>query len=218
MNDEVNLKATATHELMHFFQSLYDPRNRFSKAKFESPTWWLDEATAVWSEELTASQGASFISAARLGNELQPYTGNLGVKPTDPQSFGYRMSVMIKYIVKNYGGSYMRSIYEKVATGSKPADAMREALGKFYWEWYGLFMANYTSGTLSSDLTLSVILGSKPQIYKFENKTDTVKSISLAFNQLETKLFKVQIDENALDDESSLGVSSNYPGYEYFAI
>lgn len=218
LNDEVNLKATATHELMHFFQSLYDPRNRFSKAKFESPTWWLDEATAVWSEELTATQGASFISAARLGNELQPYAGNLSVKPDEPQNFGYGMSVMIKYIAKNFGGSYIRSIYEKVAAGSKPADAVREALGKFYWEWYGQFMANYTSGSLSSDLTLSVILGSKPQAYKFENSSDTVKAISLAFNPLETKLFKVQIDENALDDESSLGVSSNNPGYEYYAI
>lgn len=218
LNDEVNLKATATHELMHLIQSLYDPRYRFSKAKLESPTWWLDEAVAVWSEELTAASPSGYISAARTGNEWMPYAGNFGVRPDDPQNFGYGMSALIKYLVKNNGPGVIRDIYDKVAKGRKPAEAIYEGTGKFYWEWYGQFMAAYTAGSVYADLTPGIVLGSKPQTFKFESSSDTVKSVSLSFNPLETKVFRVQIDAGVLNDDSGLGVSSTIQGYEYYAI
>ncbi len=218
LNDDVNLRATAIHELMHLIQSLYDPRNRFSKAKLESPTWWLDEAVAVWSEELTAASSSGFISAARTGNEWMPYAGNFAARPDDPQNFGYGMSAMIKYLVKNNGPGVIRDIYDKVAKGRNPAEAIYEGTGKFYWEWYGQFMAAYTAGSVYADLTPGIVLGSKPQTFKFESSSDTVKSVSLNFNPLETKVFKVQMDAGVLNDDSGLGVSSTVQGYEYYAI
>lgn len=219
LNDNVNLRATATHELMHLIQSLYDPRNRFSKAKLEAPTWWLDEAVAVWSEELTAAGGASyFISAARKGNEYLPYAGNFGLRPDDPQNFGYGMSAMIRYLVMYQGPSSIKNIYEKIAKGSKPADAIREGLGKFYWEWYGQFITQYTAGSIYSDLTVNVILGGKPETISFSSANDTVKTISGAYNPLQTKLFKVDLKAEALDEYTALSVSSVNPGWEYFAI
>lgn len=218
LNDDANLKATAIHELMHFIQSLYDPRNRFSKAKLEAPTWWLDEAVAVWSEEITASVPSSFISAARKGNEHLPFEGNLGVRPEKPQHFGYGMSAMIRYLVKSEGPASIRNIYEKIAQGSKPADAIREGLGKFYWEWYGAFMAQYSAGEIYSDLTPQVILGGKPESIIFSSAKDTLKAVSEKFNPLQTKFYKIQLNAEVLDDESTLSVGSTNPGYEFYAI
>ena len=223
LNEIDELKATAIHELMHLIQSLYDPRNAFSKAKLESPTWWLDEAVAVWSEALMFDNEDTYISKARKGNELVPLEGNIGVRPKSPQSFGYGMSAMIKYLVNKHGYSVIKQIYEKIAENLKPAEAIKESIDKFYWEWYGDFIVQYIAGNIYSDINLIILLGSKPQEVNIQNITDTSKIVSSYYKPLQTKLFKLQIGQsfvqNLLYENTGMEIiSKNNNEFCYYAI
>lgn len=217
MNDDTQIRATAIHELMHLVQSLYDPRNRYSKAKCESPILWLDEAVAVWSEGLMISE-SSYISLARHGHELAPFEGNFVNRPEDPQNFGYGMSAMIKYITEQYGFTRIALIYDKIKNGSKAIDAVKEGLNKLYWEWYGQFIAKYTEGKIYDDMGLNLILGNQPPVISYDTKSDTLKTVSANYQPLQTRFYKIQINGDNLEDNSKLLIKTKDPDFEYFSL
>lgn len=217
IDDVTQMRATAIHELMHLVQSLYDSRNRYSKAKFESPTLWLDEAVAVWCEGLMMTE-ASYVPSVRHGHEMAPFEGNFVNRPEDPQNFGYGMSAMIKYITGQYGNACISSIYDKVQNGSKAIDAVKEGLNKLYWEWYGQFIAKYTEGKIYSDMGLQMILGNDPPVVSYDTKSDTLKTVSANYQPLQTRFYKLQINGDNLEDNSKLSIKTKDPNFEYFAL
>lgn len=217
IDDVTQMRATTIHELMHLVQSLYDPRNRYSKAKFESPTLWLDEAVAVWCEGLMIPE-SSYISPVRNGNEMAPFKGNFVNKPDDPQNFGYGMSAMIKYITEQYGFTRIALIYDKIKNGSKAIDAVKEGLNKLYWEWYGQFIAKYTEGKIYDDMGLNLILGNQPPVVSYDTKSDTLKTVSANYQPLQTRFYKIQINGDNLEDNSKLLIKTKDPDFEYFSL
>jgi hypothetical protein len=205
LDDMPEMRITAGHEFFHFVQSLYDPRSGFSKAKFESAHYWLDEAASAWVEEyFTDIPG--YVSKTRTGNEPSPFEGSLNEAKPDARGYGYGMSAALKYIAGNYGEVSIRSIYEQIRLNKEVGEAIRLGLGRAYDEWYGKMIRDYGNAGLYSDVTTAFMVGSKSDEFNINSENDTVKTFSASFPSLGSKVYSISIKPEALDDESALSV------------
>ena len=215
--DKAELRITVGHEFMHFVQNLYDSRNRFSKAKFASAQLWIDEATAVWAESMFTST-ANYISTVRAGNEMSPYSALLQVADAGASTYGYGMSSMIKYLVSTSGNDIVKKIYEQIQLGQKPAEAIRLATAKSYYEWYGYFIDNCTRGQIYSDIPISGLVGNKADGITIATVSDSVKQYDAQYGQLQSRIYITNLTESAFTDGSSLNYLIKSPNTELITV
>lgn len=131
--DETLAKATAGHEFFHMVQSFYDPRNRVSMAWAMPPQWWLEEATAPWSEELFTGVPGTYVPSVTKDNMTSPFTS---VPPppslagTDIAAHGYGLASIVRYLVKRpeFGGmGFPLRMHSNIYNGQAPLDALLNA-------------------------------------------------------------------------------------------
>ena len=215
--NKAELRITAGHEFLHLVQTLYDPRNRFSKAKFASPQLWIDEATAVWAESLFTST-SGYISTIRAGNEMSPNLTLMKGVEAGASTYGYGMSSVIKYLVATYGEGIIKKIYDQIQSGQKPAEAIRLATGKFYWEWWGQFIDKNTLGKVYNDIPISGLLGNKADAFAINSVIDSVKEYTSAYGQLQSKITITTLNPSAVSNLSILKFQVKNPSYEMLNV
>ena len=122
------LKTTVGHELLHIAQSLYDPRNSFSKAKFAAPHLWLDEAVSVWFERII-SGNPNYVSPVF---ETAAKTALIGAQvagsPNYRADYGYAQAPLIQFIENEFGRDKIAKFYDEIAKGKSAFDAINNSL------------------------------------------------------------------------------------------
>ncbi|MBN1301011.1 MAG: hypothetical protein JW995_07320 [Melioribacteraceae bacterium] len=189
ISDSKSMRLTAGHEFFHLIQGLYDPRNRISKAKFAPAHLWLDEATAVWSEEKFSDE-AGYSSSVRDGQITAPFKG-MGIGPiADAQGYGYGMSGLIKYL----GESSIIDIYNKIRAGSHPIESVTISVDDPASYWWRDFLNKYLSGQVYNDVNpLTIASDNDTQIFEFASSSDTLKEFSSQCSDLSAALFNVKL-------------------------
>jgi hypothetical protein len=128
INKAAELKTTVGHELLHVAQSLYDPRNSFSKAKFASSHLWLDEAVSVWFERIISGD-PTYVSPVF---ETAAATGLIGAQvaqsATYRADYGYAQAPLIQYIENEFGRDKIAKFYDEIAKGKSAFDAINQSL------------------------------------------------------------------------------------------
>ena len=176
IDETENMKVTAGHEFFHLVQSLYNPRYGYSKAKSPMPTYWLDEASAVWSESFFSST-ANYLSPIFSDNVFDVFkgakTGN--VKSTSEQ-YGYGMASFIKYITKKYGDGKLVDVYNNIYNGKSPFQSLSDILPiNAGFSWHSYLKSLLTFDLYSGDTFRPAVLLSYPT---GEHQKFTIKSAS----------------------------------------
>ena len=205
LSDHAAMRVTAGHEFLHFVQYLYDPRNRVSKKSSEPESLWIDEAQAVWAESLFSST-VNYLSAVRNGNEKAPFSGVRKAKADGAQDYGYGMSSVIKFLTIQHGNAIIRIINEKILAGQNPAEAIRLATGKSYYEWFGNFIDQFTQGKIYNDLPVATLVNGKTDEFIISASKDSVKEFTSGYGQLQSKIYITTLTADAFTENSSLDI------------
>ncbi|HPR31786.1 MAG TPA: hypothetical protein PLK12_06815 [Prolixibacteraceae bacterium] len=210
LKSKEELRVTVGHEFFHFVQNLYDKRNRFSKAKLESPQLWLDEASSVWVEE-KFSNVTNYISSVRSGNEKAPLNGMVAGVETDVQNHGYGMSAMIKYLAEKYGEGILLKVYEEISKDNSPANALKKGIPEMIMVWYPQFLEQYVTGKLYSDINPAFLTGNKAGEFNASKSSDTVKIFNVSYPDLSGRIYQVTLSPTLVSENSTLSCSAS-PG------
>jgi len=150
LTDYAAMRTTAGHEFFHLVQDFYDPRGAYDRATSASRHYWVDEACAVWAEELF-TDAANYVSPIRSGLVAEPFEG-LHAGIDDNAGFhGYGMSALIKWIADMEDEGLVSTIYEHIQGGEHPARAVQLAVGGPYEAWLNEFFQDYFRGLVYGD-------------------------------------------------------------------
>jgi len=211
MDDGESLRLTAGHEFFHFVQSLYDPRNRYSKAKFRSPNLWLFEASSVWSEAFF-SDNSNYASPIFIDNVFDIFkgakTGNASSRK-EIAEYGYGMAAFIKYIAKKHGSDKIVFIYDKIFKGSSAFDAINSVLTvDAGYNWHS-FLKSLFAFDLYKNKQFnqgSIISQSKQRHHQFiiDNKNDTDAEYNFSLTDMSADIFSIKNNYTGWDENTSL--------------
>lgn len=147
LEQTLEMKRTIIHELTHFSQSYFDPRNQFSKAKLEGNFLWMSEAIAVWAESLYVDD----LSIVQVQNQIAPLehgfyppAGNSGNR----QNHGYGMAGLIHWLAKKNDNSSIVNLDVAQMNGAKDAyGAFKAAFPTLFDSYnYVSFLHDYVRG------------------------------------------------------------------------
>lgn len=201
------MQLTAGHEFFHLVQSLYDPRNAISRAKFEARHYWLDEATAVWIEEKFSSQ-PNFVSPIRAGNEMAPFDGMHKGAEISGQNHGYGMSAVIKYLVSLHNDETIVSdIYDRISVNDHPVDAIETATDNAIL-WYEQCLRAMITGQIYN-LGTSFWVGQPDDEFRIQDAEDTLKTYTKSYPDLSGRLFKIKLEYQNIDQTASLSFNAS---------
>lgn len=202
------VRRTAGHEFFHFVQSLYDPRNRFSKATGNYDWYWFDEACGTWSEEKfsdeTPYQSNNFkLNTGVVLNGLQK-----GAE-IDGRKHGYGMTSLIKYLTVQFEEEVLFDIYTKILAGKSALDAIFEetyepkelvpqffmamVLGNIYNVGQGFWRSNF-----NEEFTISTL-------------DDVPKTYTHSYPDFGAKTFKVPINYPGARSSQILNAEASNP-------
>ena len=204
MSELDEMRTTAGHEFFHLVQSLYDPRNFYSKAKLSPVHLWLNEACAVWIEEKFTDQ-QNYVSSARAGNNMAPFNGVVAGAAEDAGKHGYGISAMIKYLVGEHGESCLISIYDALKNGSHPMSAVREGTSEPV-TWWPEFLQTYTRGEIYN-VSLGELTANKSGMFRIINPEDTLAVFSGEYPDLSGKLYVIRLENEKIDEDAKLSFS-----------
>ena len=204
MSDPARMRVTAIHEFFHLVQSFYDPRNAYSKAKFRSPTLWLDEATATWIEEKAAPDPAAYQPGTLFtGNFLEPLAGAAHRETAQlEQRYGYGMSAMIDYLAGRDGEDCVLEMYKQVAKGFDAVASVTTATEP-YIEWWEEFLRAYVSGGVYGR-SFQAFIGQKTGMFSVESDLDSLATYAAGYADLSAKVYVVKFTDPELSDAASL--------------
>ena len=205
MNDDANLRITAGHEFFHFAQALYDPSNRVSKAKFEPPHLWLDEACSVWIEK-KFTENAEYVPPTFNDSRLAVYDGVVAGIGDDAGKHGYGIAPMIEYLTDEYGESILPVIYQHIEAGENPLDAVIHATDspEVWWEQ---FMRRFTLGEIYN-LGLANVIGNNSGLFQIGTDSDTLAVFSAQYPDLSGKYFIFRLDYPYIKSNTRLELST----------
>ena len=196
MDDKENLSVTAGHEFFHLVQSLYDPRNSFSKAKFSSPHLWLDEASSVWSESFFTGS-SNYLSPIFSDNAFDVFNGaKTGDDASKAGEYGYGMASMMKYVTKEYGNNKLVDIYNNIYNGKTPFQSISSVLPismGFSWHSFLRSLVSfdlYSGDTFRPAILLAYSAGEK-QKFIIKSASDTVSTYKSKLSDLSATIFSV---------------------------
>ncbi len=186
------MRVTAGHEFFHIIQAFYDPRGDYAKATEASPHLWLDEASAVWAEELFAG-GVNYSSSSRNGLLMEPFEGLQAGLDGNAGWHGYGMSALIKYLVSKNGDVVLRSIYDQIVAGAHPIVAIKSVQGDFDG-WLNDFFLEYFSGVLYGSDEIPFMIAGNVGEWSIDAPDDTLKTFTKHDPALSACLFKIVLD------------------------
>lgn len=192
-----DLKVTIGHELFHWIQYSYD-QAFWSGLK----NIWLNEAFAVWSESLFATN-PEYVPQILQANRLEPcqglqagagrIDGELGSLSTLAENHGYGSASLIKYLVKKYGMTFPLKVYSEVKNGIPPVYAIHKAIGyqlASEWDIYLTEMMYNKIYPYANSFYSQVLMGLSGDFDIFSPDTSFV--IKLSYPDLSAKFFKIQ--------------------------
>lgn len=195
------IRITAGHEFFHLVQSLYDPRNRLSKAKLGGPGLWLDEACAVWAEGKFSSD-PNYSSPIREGHQMAPFEGLTGEGKDNVSFHGYGESALIKYLVSENSERILVQIYERIIKGDDPVTAVL-AIAKNQSEWWEPFLRKYLLGEIYAT-QLSVFTGNRSGFFPVKTSADTLRTFSGKYPDLSGQFYTVALNNPNLDESARI--------------
>ncbi|NOX64855.1 MAG: hypothetical protein GXO85_03425 [Chlorobi bacterium] len=211
MGNAGDMKVTAGHEFFHLVQSLYDSRNRFSKAKFKAPQLWLDEASSVWSEDFF-SITSGYVSPIFADNAFEVLNGAKTGDGDDAQSYGYGMASLIKYLTKEKGDNALVEVYDKIYAGKEAFSAISAALPvtlSFSWNSYlkKLFSFGLYNGDSFRPATLLSTAKLKKHNFIIKSIDDSLKIYKSSLPDLGATLFSIKNEFTNLSPAAELKFS-----------
>ena len=210
MEERDQMRLTAGHEFFHLVQSLYDPRNRIFKAKGWFYThYWLDEATAVWSEEKFTSE-EDYRSPVREGNELAPFHGMQAGAAKEPKDHGYGMSAVIKYLVERYGEGVLVDMYKKIRGGAHPVEALVKSLDDPVSLWWPDFFREYLEGRIYG-VGIGTFVAGKSGSFSIRSDSDVLKTFSGSYPDLSAKIYLVELLYPEIDESAKIEFVADSP-------
>ncbi len=210
MDNTTEMKVTAGHEFFHLVQSLYDPRNRFSKAKFQSPNLWLDEACAVWSERLFSN--SNYVSPIFDINAYEILKGAKESTGNNAQSYGYGMASFIKYLTDKRGNSSLVKVYNKIYTGKNPFSAISSVLPVnigFSWKSFlkNLFSFKLYNGGSFTPPSMIATAKNKKNNFIIKTADDSIKTFKSKLTDLSATIFSIKNEYDKLSNDEELHFS-----------
>ncbi|MBN1868929.1 VCBS repeat-containing protein [Candidatus Sumerlaeota bacterium] len=146
--DREALRITAGHEFFHIVQSLYDPRNRYSKAKFRGRHLWLDEAMSTWSETLFLNPPNPDYTPP-FYNQFNLFFDGMHVEGPLAGTHGYGLCCLVKYLVNEGFVAVPQAIYRDIEADKHPVEAVcHYAPDQDTRNWYTLFVSEVLEGKL----------------------------------------------------------------------
>lgn len=225
MSDLEQLRLTAGHEFFHLVQYLYDPRWEIWKGGWMPGHHWLNEATAVWSEEKFSSIDG-YVSDIRDGWEHAPFNGfQKGGEGKDKETVGghgYGMSAVIKYLVNRYGEDIIKTIYERIlAEGStqllgetlSPVLALSQVTENPA-EWLTDFFREYLLNKVYFVNQKDWVVGFLADDYQIKSDEDNLKVYTHSYPDLSARLYNIQLMYPDIDESSSVSFTASYEGTE----
>ncbi len=128
LDKAAELKTTVGHELLHIAQSLYDPRNSFSKAKFAAPHLWLDEAVSVWFERIISGNPNYVSPVFETAAKTALIGAQVAASPNYRADYGYAQAPLIQFIENKFGRDKIAKFYDEIAKGKSAFDAINNSL------------------------------------------------------------------------------------------
>ncbi len=222
MGDAEELKVTAGHEFFHLVQSLYDPRNRFSKSKFQSPHLWLDEASSVWAESFFSGSGSNYVSPIFASNAYEILNG-AKTAGSDAQSYGYGSASLIKYLTKNYDNRSLVDVYNKVYNGQSAFDAIGDVLPisvDMSWHSYlkSLFSFELYKGDSFQPSSLLATAKIKTQNFTIKTAADSVKTFKSSLPDLSATIFSIKNEFEKLNSNAKLEFTCKDWNFQLFKV
>lgn len=203
------LRQTVFHEMLHYFQSAYDPRCCFSKYRFVyRDLLMLSEAGGVWIEKLAGSGYSNIMKQNADGvmrsfdpvKEIYKGTPNEG---REYQAHGYGLGIVLEYLSQEKGDNSIVCLYQAQKDG---AATTKECFQKFN-ELAGFdFFYNY------DDFAIRVLTGEVIDGFGFANvresshltlADDKVQTVSGKAYPYGTKVKQIRIDKGYKDSKGS---------------
>jgi uncharacterized protein (TIGR03437 family) len=198
--DIPTMSLTASHELFHVLQNLYDPRWGSRQAMEQTKWLWMEEATAVWFERLVKRDYISDVVRAYwnflLGQPLEYQIGDTLAR----QRHGYGASMFIEYLAAQNGGpSFVGKIIGKMKTTSPatvpyPLEALRDLIPTPFSTVWLNFCQQYMAGTIYSNSVLpepSALSVVAAQTASFNSDAPNNVTFAADYPDLSAQIYKV---------------------------
>jgi len=223
MDDQENLKVTAGHEFFHLVQALYDPRNRFSKARLFTPHLWLDEASAVWAEEYFSSN-SNYVSTIFTENAYEILKGaKTGSIKDEAAEYGYGMASFIKYLTEKHDISALVNVYENIYNGDDAFTALSQVITvDVGYNWNSYLKSLYTFDLYKNDLFKSTSMvataAGKQQRFTIQSVSDTLKTYTSSLTDLSATIFSIKNEFVKLDSNANLQFTCKEWNFQLFKV
>jgi len=203
------IRLSAGHEFFHLVQGLYDSRGSWTKATGPGPHYWLDEATAVWSEE-KFTDVADYRSNAltRENRMMAPFRGmHAGAQGSNDiaQAHGYGMPGVIKYLVDHYGDTILVRMYEKIYQQKNPAETVISSIPDPLNVWWPRFFREYVGGNiygLGGDVFTSAqnVTG----VFDINTQSDTLRTLAESYPDLSARLYRINLNYTSINSSAQI--------------
>ena len=201
------LRVTAGHEFFHFVQNLYDPRyGEYFKSTFGVELHWLNEACAVWSEEMF-SDNPDYVSEVFKTAKVGLFEGvnNTANDMEVAGMHGYGMAPFIKYLVGKYGKSIVLDIYLEILNGKSPVDAINKTTDYHLVLDYELALRQWMTGGIYHQKKQEILdqTDSVVQLTKKENS----KRFRQGYFDLSAQTFRIRSLDSTVGENTVLNLS-----------
>lgn len=203
-SDPDELLITIGHEFLHLVQDLYDPRLWGTKMYDFGNHLWLDEATAVYSEEFFVNNPGEYVSAAFKEREFSPFFG-FHKEGKGAAEHGYGMAPVIKYLTNKFLFSNLAHLYNDVWLGKHPIESIIYNANETT-DWVAPFFRDYIEGkvyNVQSKYWINLKLDEK-YTFNINSKDSTLKIYDLWYPDLSAWIFKVLLNYPDISQSSSI--------------
>jgi hypothetical protein len=206
MTDNPLLTITGAHEFFHIVQDLYNSDEKYN---------WLQEASSVWFEEKFSTNPSTYVSSARLGHELEPYSGLQAGAANNETHHGYGCSAVLKFAVKTYGQGIIKNIWQDCKDGTHPVEVIKNNTDS-YVAWYINFMSEYFLGTVYSDMGIGQLVYNDK--FTISSDQDVTKSFERVYPDLSGYVYIVEPKNSNFKAESKLQLTITGEGRSMYVI
>jgi hypothetical protein len=206
MTDKPLLTITGAHEFFHIVQDLYNSDEKYN---------WLQEASSVWFEEKYSSNPVTYVSGARQGHELEPYSGLQAGGTNNETHHGYGCSAVLKYAVKTYGQDIIKKIWEDCKDGTHPVETIKNSTDP-YVIWYINFMREYFLGTVYSDMGIGQLVYNDK--FTINTDQDIQKSFERSYPDLSGYVYIVEPKNANFKAETKLQLTLTGDGRSMYVV
>jgi hypothetical protein len=206
LSNATRMRRTAGHEFFHFVQDFYDPRGDYARATEGSRHYWLDEATAVWSEE-RFSDDPDYVSPIRNGLIMEPFEGVHAGVDENAAFHGYGMSAMIKWLVDRDDPSCVKTMYDHILAGEHPARAVELASGASYESWFTQFLRAYMSGSIYGNAEIPFMIAGNYGRWTINGPDDTEIEWTRYPHALGGLVFEIRLNYDLMADGKQAKIS-----------